>query len=114
MKCNKKNLTKEEKMKKLNYILAIPIATFIISNNAKASDLTNALSNYCVPPTSEYCTGPYAATYNEVKNTCECKNKTYLRYNAEDRHCEINCPAGYVPSVVDSCGPGTVSFLVAE
>ena len=101
-------------MKKLNYILAIPIATFIISNNTKASLFTNALSNYCVPTTATYCTGPYAAKYNEKNNSCECKNSTYLRYNAEDRHCEINCPAGSVPIVIKSCGPGTISFLVAE
>ncbi|MBD5405551.1 hypothetical protein HDR59_03320 [bacterium] len=101
-------------MKKLNYILAIPITMFILNNNVRASDLINALSEYCVPPTSEYCTGPYAATYDTQTKTCKCKNTTYLRYNSTDRHCEINCPAGYVPSVVDSCGPGTISFLVAE
>ena len=99
--------------KKNIFILTIPIAMFTISN-AKASLFTNALSNYCVPTVAEYCTGPYAAKYNEKNNSCECKNSTYLRYNPTDRHCEINCPAGSVPSVITSCGAGTIKFLVAE
>ena len=98
-------------MKKLNYILAIPIAMFTISN-VKASLFTNALSNYCVPKSANYCSGPFAATY--TNNTCKCKNATYLKYNETERHCEINCPAGSVPELVSSCPGGYMKLFIAE
>ena len=101
-------------MKKLNYILAIPIAIFTLNNNAKASLFTNALSNYCVPTTASYCTGPYAAKYNEKNNSCECKNSTYLKYNSTERHCEINCPAGSIAITVSTCPSGSAAIFVAE
>ena len=101
-------------MKKTIFILAIPIALSLLNNKARASTFKDALSDYCVPKESEYCTGPYSATYDKDTDSCKCKNTTYLRYNAEDRHCEINCPSGYVPSVISSCPSGSVSFLVAE
>ena len=101
-------------MKKLNYILAIPIAIFTLNNNVKASLFTNALSNYCVPKTAEYCTGAYMATYNEMKKTCECKNSTYLKYNSTERHCEINCPAGSIAITVSTCPSGSAAIFVAE
>ena len=101
-------------MKKLNYILAIPIAIFTLNNNVKASLFTNALSNYCVPTTATYCTGPYAAKYNEKNNSCECKNSTYLKYNSTERHCEIQCPAGSIPELTSSCPGGYMKLFIAE
>ena len=99
--------------KKTIITLAIPIAMFTISN-VKASLFTNALSNYCVPKTGEYCSNAFAAKYNEAKNICECKNSTYLKYNATERHCEINCPAGSVPELVSTCPGGYMKLFIAE
>ena len=99
--------------KKTIITLAIPIAMFTISN-AKASLFTNALSNYCVPKTGEYCSNAFAAKYNEAKNICECKNSTYLKYNATERHCEINCPAGSVAIPVSACPNGSAAIFVAN
>ncbi|MBD5405205.1 hypothetical protein HDR59_01505 [bacterium] len=97
--------------KKNIFILTIPIAMFTISN-AKASPFTNALSDYCVPTTATYCTGPFKATYEN--NTCKCKNTTYLKYNPTERHCEIQCPAGSMPELTSSCPGGYMKLFIAE
>ena len=81
-----------------------------------AKSLTNILEQYCVPKAGEpqYCSNAFAAKYNEAKNSCICKNTTYMQYNSTNRHCEIKCPAGLISKMVTTCTGGYYQMMIVD
>ena len=99
---------------KKTYLYTVALCFMLFEGAVSAKTLSQSLSDYCVPKTSEYCSNAWAAKYNATKNACDCKNTTYMRYDSNERHCVIQCPAGSIPVQVTSCPAGSQRLMIVD
>ncbi len=78
------------------------------------ADLTDIMQKYCVPKSASNCSNAFTAKYNGSRNTCECENNTYMRYDAGERHCVIQCPAGAIAVPVSACPAGSWQMMIVN
>jgi hypothetical protein len=94
----------------------ILLVAWLMPFDAMAEDglrdkLTEALKAYCVPPSEEVCA---AMAARHRGGFCDCGDSTYMKYNREDRKCEVICPAGQIPEKASGCEAGYGGIVVKD
>ncbi len=102
-------------------IISTPLLVLGSSNIASAADknaILEALKKYCVPdPQTATCGTIYEGIFNSLRPTaktdghyCDCIDNKYLKYNKNQRKCNLYCPTGSTPTLLQSsnhCNAGS-------